>query len=165
MCRRCWSSFPELKKSGDGVIINISATLHHGATWYQSHASAAKAAIDSLTRSLALEWGEYNIKVSGIAPGPIADTAGFTKLGGSLLSEAMLDIIPLHRLGTKMDIALMCVYLCSSAGTYVTGDTIVVDGGSRLWKPAFITKDMINEYSKNIEKGSREVGTAIKSKL
>jgi len=66
------AAFEELKKAGDSLIVNISATLHYGATWYQSHASAAKAAIDSLTRSLALEWGEYGIRVNAIAPGPIA---------------------------------------------------------------------------------------------
>jgi len=62
------------------VVINISATLHYGATWFQAHASAAKAAIDSLTRSFGLEWGEYNIRVVGVAPGPISETPGMTKL-------------------------------------------------------------------------------------
>lgn len=71
----CHSSFAPLKASG-GCIINISANLQYGATWFQAHASAAKAAIDSLTRSLALEWGTEGIRVNGIAPGPIADTAG-----------------------------------------------------------------------------------------
>lgn len=52
-----------------GVVLNISATLHYGATWFQAHASAAKAAVDSLTRSLGLEWGAYGVRVVGIAPG------------------------------------------------------------------------------------------------
>jgi peroxisomal 2,4-dienoyl-CoA reductase len=77
-------AFPHLKKSGNGHVINVSATLHYGATPYQIHASSAKAAIDSLTRSWALEWGEYNIKVNGIAPGPIAETAGYSKLAGEM---------------------------------------------------------------------------------
>lgn len=62
------AAFPALKAAGGGkgaVIINISATLHYGATWYQAHASAAKAAIDSLTRSLGLEWGSFGIRVCG----------------------------------------------------------------------------------------------------
>lgn len=71
----CRAAFPHLK-TAHGAVINISATLHYGATWYQAHASAAKAAIDSLTRSLALEWGEFGIRVNGVAPGPIQDTAG-----------------------------------------------------------------------------------------
>lgn len=70
------AAFTALKQAGTSIIINISATLHYGATWYQVHASAAKAAVDSITRSLALEWGEYGIRVNGIAPGPIKGTAG-----------------------------------------------------------------------------------------
>lgn len=70
------AAFQALKQLPDSVIINISATLHYGATWYQVHASAAKAAVDSITRSLALEWGEYGIRVNGVAPGPIRGTAG-----------------------------------------------------------------------------------------
>jgi 2,4-dienoyl-CoA reductase [(3E)-enoyl-CoA-producing], peroxisomal len=62
------------------VIINISMTLHYGATHFQVHSSAAKAAIDSLTRSFALEWGPKRIRVLGLAPGPIADTPGMAKL-------------------------------------------------------------------------------------
>ena len=67
----CRAAFPELQASGDACVVNVSATLHYGATWYQVHASAAKAAVDSITRSLALEWGTYGIRVCGIAPGPI----------------------------------------------------------------------------------------------
>jgi peroxisomal 2,4-dienoyl-CoA reductase len=60
------SVFPAMiKGEGGGSIINISMTLHYGATWYQAHASAAKSAIDSLTRSLALEWGCHKIRVNG----------------------------------------------------------------------------------------------------
>jgi peroxisomal 2,4-dienoyl-CoA reductase len=70
------AAFPALQSGRSSVIINISATLHYGATWYQVHASAAKAAVDSITRSLALEWGEYGIRVNGVAPGPIKGTAG-----------------------------------------------------------------------------------------
>lgn len=73
------ASFPALRASRcpyGAAVINISATLQYGATWWQAHASAAKAAVDSLTRSLALEWGEVGVRVNGIAPGPIDGTAG-----------------------------------------------------------------------------------------
>lgn len=82
MCRVC---FPLLKASR-GSIINISMTLHYGATWFQLHACAAKSAIDSMTRNLALEWGSYGIRVNGVAPGPIADTAGESILPFPLLN-------------------------------------------------------------------------------
>lgn len=68
------SSHSKTSSSSLSCIVNVSATLHYGATWYQVHASAAKSAIDSMTRSLALEWGSYGIRVCGIAPGPIEGT-------------------------------------------------------------------------------------------
>lgn len=114
------AAFPALRDSGRGVIINISATLHYGATWYQAHASAAKAAIDSLTRSLGLEWGAFNIRVCGIAPGPIAGTPGMTKLApgddAKVVEDAVKEVIPLGRMGTTADIAYMATFLCSDAG-------------------------------------------------
>ncbi len=68
----CHAVYPAMAKNNNeggsgngGVIINISMTLHYGATWYQAHASAAKSAIDSLTRTLALEWGIDGIRVNG----------------------------------------------------------------------------------------------------
>jgi NAD(P)-dependent dehydrogenase (short-subunit alcohol dehydrogenase family) len=70
------AAFRALKASSSPCIVNISATLHYGATWYQVHASAAKAAVDSITQSLALEWGDFGIRVNGVAPGPIEGTAG-----------------------------------------------------------------------------------------
>lgn len=60
-----------LSKAKNASIINISATLHYGASWWQVHASAAKAAVDSITRTLAMEWGSAGIRVNGVAPGPI----------------------------------------------------------------------------------------------
>eukprot|EP00042_Codosiga_hollandica_P041382 m.368393 g.368393 ORF g.368393 m.368393 type:complete len:307 (-) comp56101_c0_seq2:926-1846(-) len=121
----CHAAFPLLKAAGSAAIINITATLHYGATWYQAHASAAKAAIDSLTRSLGLEWGAFGIRVCGIAPGPIADTPGMNKLAGGLdaaaVAELVVPAIPIGRLGTTRDIALATVYLVSEAGSFITG--------------------------------------------
>jgi peroxisomal 2,4-dienoyl-CoA reductase len=64
----CYAAYKYLAES-KGSVINISATLQYGATWYQVHASAAKSANDSMTRTLALEWGIDRIRVNGIAPG------------------------------------------------------------------------------------------------
>ena len=75
----CRAALPYLKARG-GVILNISATLHYGGTAAQLHVSAAKAGIDALTRTLAVEWGAYGIRVNGIAPGAIDDTEGVRRL-------------------------------------------------------------------------------------
>lgn len=157
--------FPELKKYGDSSIINISAMLHQPATWFQVHASAAKAAIDSMTRSLALEWGEYGIRVNGIAPGPIAGTAGMDKLGAGIDPIELEQTIPVRRWGTTMDIALGAVFLTSDAGTFVSGEVLVMDGGSWLWKPQLAGREMIRSFSRATEKKQKKAPVGIASKL
>jgi peroxisomal 2,4-dienoyl-CoA reductase len=131
------AAFGPLKECGSGNIINITATLHYGATWWQGHPSAAKAAIDSLTRSMALEWGAYNIRVNGIAPGPIADTPGMTKLSGGadpkLMDKMMETSVPLGRAGSKFEIASSAIYMLCNP--YITGQDLIVDGGNWLMKP------------------------------
>ncbi|KAF0692719.1 Aste57867_16230 [Aphanomyces stellatus] len=149
------SVFPHLKNN-DGVIINISANLHLYATWYQVHASAAKAAIDSLTRSLALEWGRYQIRVVGIAPGPIADTPGMAKLGGGAAEDMVNKIIPLGRMGTKVEMGQVAVFLVSKAGAFISGDTILADGGSFLFRDAPIPPEMVSAWSRKREKQDRQ---------
>lgn len=164
------SSSPSSKSSPTSTVINISATLQYGATWWQSHASAAKAAVDSLTRSLALEWGEDLIRVCGIAPGPIADTPGTTKLAPGMSSDDLQDMvgegIPLGRMGEAFEIGMTAVFLCSEAGGYITGDVLVVDGAQWMWKPKMIEREMVQEFSRGIEQKSRaQAPTTIRSKL
>lgn len=157
------ASFEGLRKNG-GVVINISATLQYGATWYQAHASAAKSAVDSLTRSLALEWGNYGIRVTGLAPGPISDTPGMTKLSLDLEGQEELakEMIPLQRWGRKEEIGHAAVYLCTA--TYVTGDVLVVDGGHWLWKPQVAPREFISQLSKQVE-GKSRAQAPLQSKL
>jgi peroxisomal 2,4-dienoyl-CoA reductase len=157
------AAFGALKDNGgDAIIINISATLQYGATWYQAHASAAKSAVDSLTRSLALEWGTYRIRVVGIAPGPIADTPGMTKLAPGVDSadtqEFAKETVPLERWGRKEEIGHAAVYLCTAE--YVTGDILVVDGGQWLWKPPVVPREMVTQLAKQVESKSRAQGPA-----
>jgi len=128
MCRAAYS---ELSRSRSGVIINISATIGYTQTPFMIHASAAKVGVDSLTRSLAVEWGKDGIRVCGIAPGTIQGTEGFKRLDG----ENRLPTIPLGRFGTTDDIGYSAVFLASKAASYISGDTLVVDGAAWLWKP------------------------------
>ena len=87
---------------------------------------AAKAAIDSLTRSYGLEWSEFGIRTIGLAPGPIGDTAGMTKLGAGVDESLLLTAIPLQRLGRKWDIGMAAVFCATPAASFITGTTIVV---------------------------------------
>ncbi len=159
----CHAAYPLLNASANdnkstAVIINISATLQYGATWWQTHASAAKSAVDSMTRSLALEWGSSRIRVVGIAPGPIANTPGTTKLApgegaADALSALIKEGIPLERLGQAFEIGHAAVYL--STAEYVTGNVLVVDGGQWLYRPPMVPAELVGQLSRQVEQKSR----------
>lgn len=130
------AAFPHLQRAGeagsDAAIINISATLGYTGAPMQAHAGSAKAAIDALTRHLAVEWGPLGIRVNAIAPGPIGDTEGMKRLAPGDTAKAMAAHIPLRRFGTIQEIADMAVYLVSPAARFITGAVFVVDGGQWL---------------------------------
>ena len=126
----CRAALPHLRRDG-GVVLNISATLHYLGTAAQVHVSAAKAGVDALTRVLAVEWGPYGIRVNGIAPGPIEGTEGVKRLLVGEARERTLGTTPLRRLGAIDDVSKAALYLCSDLAAFVTGVTLVVDGG--LW--------------------------------
>jgi peroxisomal 2,4-dienoyl-CoA reductase len=123
---------PHMQAERKPSFINISATLHYGATLMQSHVSAAKAGIDALTRNLALEWGPQGIRVNAIAPGPIGDTEGMRRLAPGEIGEKMAQAVPLKRLGRIDEIADAAMFLASDAAAYITGTILVVDGGRWL---------------------------------
>ena len=124
------AALPHLKARG-GVVLNISATLHYLGTVAQLHVSAAKAGVDALTRVLAVEWGQYGIRANGIAPGPVAETEGVRRLLVGPSKERAIKTTPLGRLGAIDDVSDAALFLCSEASSFITGVTLVVDGG--LW--------------------------------
>jgi peroxisomal 2,4-dienoyl-CoA reductase len=132
------AAFEALRTSGDGLVLNISATLHYHGTPMQVHASAAKAGVDAVTRNLAVEWGQFGIRVNAIAPGPIDDTEGMRKLAPGGMKEKAIKAIPLRRFGTAAEIASAAVWLRSHGAAYVNGAIIVVDGGESI-TPAMFT--------------------------
>ncbi|EFJ42344.1 hypothetical protein VOLCADRAFT_67136 [Volvox carteri f. nagariensis] len=161
------AAFPALKASrcpSGAAVVNISATLQYGATWWQAHASAAKSAVDSLTRSLALEWGEFGVRVNGIAPGPIEETAGMAKLAPGA-KEFVQSTIPLrNQMGRKWDIAMAVVFLASPAAAFVSGDVLVVDGAAWMWRPQLVERRAVSRASRGVEGRSRAVGLATEEK-
>lgn len=127
----CRAAFAQLKEHR-GQILNISATLHYLGTPMQLHVSAAKAGVDALTRNLAVEWGRFGIRVNAIAPGPIEDTEGMTRLVPEPIKERLKKAVPLGRFGKIADIEKAAVFLCSDAAGFISGAVLVVDGGHWL---------------------------------
>ncbi len=126
------AAFDKWMRDHGGNIINISATLHYGATPMQIHASAAKAAVDSITRTLAAEWAGLGVRVNGIAPGPIDDTEGMSRLAPGDMKAKFISRIPIRRYGTIDEIANVAVFLASDAASLIHGATIVADGAAWL---------------------------------
>ncbi len=127
----CRAAFAHLAKQG-GVIVSITATQADIPTPLQVHAGAAKAGIAKLTRDLALEWGRSGVRVVAVAPGPIEGTEGMSRLAPPDAEAALKKRVPLQRYGTIEEIANAVIYLVSPAGAYVTGATLLVDGGTSL---------------------------------
>lgn len=124
------AALPRLKVAG-GVILNISATLQLVGTSGQVHAASAKAGIDALTRTLAVEWGPQGVRVNGLAPGLVDGTEGVARLTSDEVRQRNTVRSPLGRLATIDEVAAAAVFLCSDAARFVNGATLVVDGG--LW--------------------------------
>lgn len=127
------SAFLHAMRDRGGAIVNISATLHYGGTPLQVHAASAKAAVDAMTRTLAVEWGPAGVRVNAIAPGPIDGTEGLSRLMPPGLREKVEHAIPLRRLGRIDEIAALTLFLASDGASLVTGAIVVADGGA--WLP------------------------------
>ena len=116
-----------MMKARHGRIINITSVVGSSGNPGQVNYAAAKAGVEGMTRALARELGSRGITVNAIAPGFI-DT-DMTRALGETQTRALLSQIPLSRLGHTEDIGAAVVYLASSAGAYVTGTTLHVNGG------------------------------------
>lgn len=117
--------------STGGRIIFVSATFHFKGMALQAHVSVAKAGVDALSATTAIEYGPRGLTSNIITPGPIADTEGMSRLGNreSEKSGASFRKVPLQRYGTVKEIADGTVYLFSDAGNFVNGEVLVIDGG------------------------------------
>ncbi|MEZ5403041.1 MAG: SDR family oxidoreductase [Bryobacteraceae bacterium] len=128
----CRAAHPHLNKPG-AVVVAISANHAEVAYAHQAHVCAAKAGVEMLMRTLAIEWGPEGIRTASIRPGPIDDTEGMRRLAPTEeMRRTVLRNVPLRRMGTKDDIANLAVFLCSDAASYITGAAYPCDGGMAL---------------------------------
>ncbi len=136
------AAWPHLRKPG-AALLNISAAQSWLPTPLQIHVCAAKAGIDQVTRTLAMEWGGAGVRVNAIAPGPIADTEGMSRLATTPEAlQAWVDCMPLKRMGTRQDISRAALWLCSEQASFITGVVLSVDGGVALGGSSAMTRAM-----------------------
>jgi len=114
---------PHMQRQGGGVIVNIASGFGLRGSRHNYMYASAKAGIINITRSLALTYAQDNIRVNTIAPGvfPVQEGMVQTWRGGVY--------IPVGRFGNPRELGPLAVYLCSEASSYMTGQTIVIDGG------------------------------------
>lgn len=128
----CRAAFEHLKRPG-ASIVNISAMQAFLPMALQVHVCAAKAGVDMVTRTLALEWGPMGVRINSIAPGAVDDTEGMKRLVPTARAREMFaQMIPLRRFADKSEIADLALFLCSDSAQFITGAVMVCDGGQSL---------------------------------
>lgn len=119
-----------IKDGVGGVIINISSMLGKTGLELRSAYCASKAGVIGLTKSLAVEWGKYGIRVVAVAPGYIATQRVIELVRKGVVNEAEYNRrTPLSRMGTPEEVAKLVTFLASDDASYINGDAILIDGG------------------------------------
>lgn len=113
-----------------GNVVNIIANIYRGFPG-MAHTGAARAGVDNLTKTLAVEWSSYKVRINAIAPGIIKST-GLDQYPPDML-KGITNKIPLKRLGETDEVAYLTLFLSSPMANFITGETVYVDGGQRLW--------------------------------
>jgi len=132
-------AFPQLQRTR-GNIIFVSAPMATMPHLGQSHVCAAKSGVESLMKTLALEWGPHGVRSNSIVPGLVRDTEGLRRIFGGASDAEMAAHVPLGRLGSVAEIGDVALFLASPLAAYVTGCTLWADGGQGLPGPAFFNR-------------------------
>jgi len=122
------AAFDAWLRDHGGSIVNISAPFEQRGVVYQAHVAAAKSGVDSLTRTCAVEWGPYGIRVNAIAPGSMLGTEGLRRFSESVPGSTPEATNPLGRHGHGSDIGYLALFLFSPVARFVSGQVIAVDG-------------------------------------
>jgi NAD(P)-dependent dehydrogenase (short-subunit alcohol dehydrogenase family) len=127
-CGRRWLAEKRL-----GVVLNVTTTYTTTGSAYVVPSAVAKAGVQALTRSLAVEWGDRGIRMNAIAPGPIPTEGAFSRLlPRPELEQAAKDRNPLGRFGTVEEFANLAAFLVSDGSGYINGEVVTMDGGEWL---------------------------------
>jgi citronellol/citronellal dehydrogenase len=128
MCREVANQW--MIANGGGRIVNVIANIYRGFPG-MVHTGAARAGVENMTMTLAVEWAQFGILVNAVAPG-IVLSSGTAQYPPELLERSMAEI-PLKRAGTCEEVAASIVFLASPAAQFITGATLRIDGAQSLW--------------------------------
>lgn len=121
-----------------GAIVSILANYVWTGSAGTIHSAAAKAGVMSMTQTLAVEWARHNIRVNAVAPGPIESPGAAKQLWNSPEDvQRITDMIPLKRWGKPSDVADAVAFLVSDHASFITGETLTIDGGAWIGKGSF----------------------------
>ena len=121
-----------IESSKKGSIINILTTWVWTGSPYVVPSAMSKSGINTMTKSLAAEWGKYGIKINGIAPGPFPTKGAWERLNPDNNDESMMDTVPLGRVGEMIELQNLATLLMADGCDYLTGQTIGIDGAQYL---------------------------------
>ena len=114
-----------------GKVVNVTLSPHHGLPG-MAHSSAARAAVENLTRVLSIEWARFGIRLTALAAGHFATETLRTKYPKQVV-EGVAGTVPLGRLGSEEEFAWLVAYLASPAGDYLSGAILTIDGARDNW--------------------------------
>jgi NAD(P)-dependent dehydrogenase (short-subunit alcohol dehydrogenase family) len=136
-----------------GKIVNVTLSPHHGLPG-MAHSSAARAAVENLTRVLSIEWARFGIRLTAIAPGPMATETLRTKYPKPVV-EGVAGTVPLGRLGTEEEFAWLVAYVASPAGDYLSGAVLTLDGARDNWFGAWPPAGIADESGRPLAEERR----------
>jgi NAD(P)-dependent dehydrogenase (short-subunit alcohol dehydrogenase family) len=126
---------PAIVRSGGGAIVNMSSTAGLQGVGGLASYAAAKHGVEGLTKVAALDYAGLGVRVNAIAPGPILTDN--LKRAGAAAQQAAASAMPLQRVGQREEVAAAVLWLCSEAARFITGTTMVIDGGKLAGTPPF----------------------------
>ena len=139
--------------SRGGKIVNVTLSPHHGLPG-MAHSSAARAAVENLTRVLSIEWARFGIRLTAVAPGPMATETMMTKYPKAVV-DSVASTVPLQRMGTEEEFAWLVAYIASPGGDYLSGTVLTLDGARDNWFGAWPPRGLVGEEGKPLSEERR----------